>query len=424
MASRPLAQWLGIICIAFALASCGGGDDDSAAAPNPPAPPPPPPPPPPVVPTLTTQRVFASLSVTNIVSVVRAPSDTSRRFVLQQEGRVLAFENRADVSTTTTALDIVSRVFVDHAGGLLGMAFHPGWPADPRVFLAYTTAGAGGTASLRISEFRTTNSGTSIDATTEQIVFEIPQTGGHNNGGHVLFGPDGFLYLGIGDGGNDDSGGQVGEGQTLTNLLGKVLRIDVDGQANGRRYRIPTDNPFPGNAMATVAGTCTGSCPELYAWGFRNPWRFSFDRQGGDLWLADVGSHDREEVDKVIKGGNYGWRCLEGTRNTGFTCGSTPLSEMIAPVAEYTHANGAAIVGGFVYRGTAMPGLAGRFLFADYGSGQLWNIANDTAPTRLMTGPDGIATGHAVASIFDDEAGEQYIADRNTGGIFKIVARP
>lgn len=373
---------------------------------------------------LTVQRAFPAITLTVPVTVALAP-DNGRWFVAQQDGHVLAFENRADVMTTTPVLDITDRVVFRNVHGLLGMALHPTFPADPRVYIAYTHEPTAGVIVLRISEFTTGNGGATVNPASEQILFEIAQPGGHNNGGHVLFGPDGFLYLAVGDGGNDDNGGGVvGNGQLLTNLLGKILRLDVSGTEAGRRYRIPTDNPFAGNALCNAQGTGAANCPEIFAWGFRNPWRWSFDRQGGQLWLGDVGSHDREEVDRVAKGGNYGWRCMEGTRATGFSCGSVPADQLLPPVAEYTHGLGVAVTGGFVYRGSAMPGLVGRYVFGDFGSGKIWNIPGDTASTLMMAPADGFESGLSVASFAEDQSGEIYAVDVGGGGLYKLVPTP
>ena len=324
---------------------------------------------------LAVQRVYAGLTLTAAHSMLRAPGDSSRWLVVQQDGHVLSFADDPNVTTTRTVLDITDRVVFRNVHGLLGLALHPNFPTDPRAWVAYTHEPSTGVIVLRISEYTTSDGGVTLNPASEQIVFEMAQPGGHNNGGHLLFGPDGNLYLGIGDGGNDDSNSaQAGNGQLTNNLLGKILRIDVSGTTGARRYRIPADNPFAANPLCNLDGTGATDCPEIFAWGFRNPWRWSFDRVGGQLWLGDVGSHTREEVDLVVKGGNYGWRCKEGTLDTSLMCG-TPATPLIPPVAEYEHPTGQAVTGGFVYRGTAIPGLVGRYLFADYSSQFIWQIA-------------------------------------------------
>jgi glucose/arabinose dehydrogenase len=379
-----------------------------------------PPPPPPV--SIALQRVYPNLTLTAAHSLLRVPNDTTRWVVVQQDGRVLAFADTASVSTTSNVLDIRDRVVFRNVHGLLGLAFHPNFPTDGRAWVAYTHEVSTDVIVLRISEFSTADGGLTLNPASEQIIFQMAQPGGHNNGGHLLFGPDGFLYLGIGDGGNDDSAsGVAGNGQLTNNLLGKVLRIDVNGTANGRRYRIPTGNPFAANAVCNVDGTGTTDCPEIFAWGFRNPWRFTFDRQGGQLWLGDVGSHTREEVNRVVAGGNYGWRCLEGTLPTSLNCG-TPSTPLSPPVAEYEHPLGQAVTGGHVYRGTAIPGLVGRYVFGDYSSQLIWNIATDTPPTRTMTAADGWDSDANVTSFTEDTNGELYIVDVRTAAIYRLVA--
>ena len=371
------------------------------------------------------QRVFTGLD--NLVaagthSLLRVPHDTTRWVVVQQDGHVLAFADTPAVTTTSNVLDISDRVVFRNVHGLLGLAFHPNYPTDPRAYVAYThEVSAGGAIVLRISEFVTADGGTTLNPASEQIVFEMAQPGGHNNGGHLLFGPDGFLYLGTGDGGNDDSpSGVAGNGQVTTNLLGKILRIDVSGMTGSRRYRIPAGNPFASNPMCSADGTGTQDCPEIFAWGFRNPWRWSFDKVSGQLWLGDVGSHTREEVDRVVLGGNYGWRCFEGTLQTALMCG-TPTSPLLPPVAEYAHPTGQAIVGGFVYRGTAIPALVGRYVFTDYNFGIIWNIATDTAPTRMLVATDGWSSGLNPTSFAQDNDGELFIVDVRGGSIYKII---
>jgi glucose/arabinose dehydrogenase len=373
---------------------------------------------------LAKQRVFGSLTFTAAHTMLRVPHDTSRWVVVQQDGHVVSFADTPDVATTSNVLDLTDRVVFRNVHGLLGLAFHPNYPTDARAWAAYTHETSPGVIVLRVSEFSSLDGGATLNPGSEQILLEMAQPGGHNNGGNLLFGPDGMLYFGAGDGGNDDSNSaQAGNGQLTTNLLGKILRIDVDGDTNGRHFRIPADNPFATNPMCNLDGTGAQDCPEIFAWGFRNPWRWSFDRVGGQLWLGDVGSHSREEVDKVVKGGNYGWRCKEGTADTSLTCG-TPTSPLLPPVAEYVHPTGLAVTGGFVYHGTAIPNLVGQYVFADYSSGYVWHIATDTAPTRLMTPADAWDSDTNPASFAQDNDGELFLVDVRTSGIWKIVPAP
>jgi glucose/arabinose dehydrogenase len=365
--------------------------------------------------------VFPNLTLFAAHSLLRVPNDASRWVVVQQDGHVLSFADTPNVSTTTNLLDISDRVVFRNVHGLLGLAFHPNYPTDTRAYVAYTHEVSAGVIVLRISEFDTADGGATLNPASEMMLFEMAQPGGHNNGGHLLFGPDGFLYVGVGDGGNDDSAsGVAGNGQLTSNLLGKILRLDVSGSIGPRRYRIPADNPFAANPMCNLDGTGTADCPEIFAWGFRNPWRWSFDRQGGQLWLGDVGSHSREEVDKVVRGGNYGWRCFEGTLQTTLNCG-TPTTPLLPPVAEYVHPTGLSVVGGFVYHGTAIPALVGRYVFADYNLGYIWNIPADTQPTLTVTTGDGWESGLNPASFAEDNDGELYIVDVRTASIYKLV---
>jgi glucose/arabinose dehydrogenase len=373
---------------------------------------------------LAVKRVFAGLTLTAAHTLLRVPGDSSRWIVVQQDGRVLSFADSDNVSTTSNVLDITDRVVFRNVHGLLGLAFHTSFPTDKRAWVAYTheTAPGSGVIVLRVSEFTTADNGATLDAASEQIVFEMAQPGGHNNGGNLLFGPDGYLYLGMGDGGNDDSdSSQAGNGQLTNNLLGKILRIDVSGMTGSRRYKIPADNPFATNALCNLDGTGSADCPEIFAWGFRNPWRWTFDRASGQLWLGDVGSHTREEVDLVVKGGNYGWRCKEGTLDTTLTCG-TPTTPLIPPVAEYEHPTGQAVTGGYVYHGSAIPALVGQYVFADYSSQLIWHIPTDTAPTKFVTAADGWDSGLNVASFTQDADGELFLVDVRTSGIYKLIA--
>ena len=197
-----------------------------------------------------------------------------------------------------------------------------------------------------------------------------------------MFGPDGYLYYGSGDGGDDDSNSsQAGNGQLTTNLLGKILRLDVSGMTGTRRYKIPADNPFAANPLCNVDGTGSANCPEIFAWGFRNPWRWS----------------------------------------TSLNCGAA-AGPFVAPVAEYEHPTGVAVTGGYVYHGKAIPGLAGRYVFGDYSSGWLWNIPTDTPPTRFLLPADGRDSNTNIASFAQDTDGELYIVDVRTSGIYKLIA--
>jgi uncharacterized repeat protein (TIGR03806 family) len=361
--------------------------------------------------------VFANLTFINAVALLQAPGDASRWFVVRQNGVVRVFDNTPSVATSSTFIDIKSRVTSGGETGLLGMAFHPNWPATPEVFLSYTRD-----SPLRsvISRFTSNNGGLTLDATSEQVLLTIDQPYANHNGGNIVFGPDGMLYAGFGDGGN--AGDPQNRSQNLTTLLGKMLRINVTG--TGATYTIPADNPFSGNSLCT-AGTGTQSCPEIWAFGFRNPWRWSFDRATGDLWVGDVGQNAWEEVDSVTKGGNYAWRQREGAHcyNPSSGC-ATPGSLLngaivIDPVTEYAHdsAGGESITGGYVYRGSAIPGLAGQYVFGDYISGRIWSHApgaEDLQKTELLT------TSINISSFGEGLDGELYVLSYSDGKIYNL----
>ena len=370
---------------------------------------------------LAVQRVYPGLTMTAAHTMIRAPGDSSRWIVVEQDGHVVSFADQANVSNTRTMLDLTDRVVFRNVHGLLGLVLHPDFPGDPRAWVAYTHETSPDVIVLRVSEFTSADGGVTLNPGSEQILFEMAQPGGHNNGGNLMFGPDGYLYIGTGDGGNDDgNSAQAGNGQLTTNLLGKILRVDVSGSTGARHYRIPSDNPFATSPLCNLDGTGSADCPEIFAWGFRNPWRWSFDRVGGALWLGDVGSHTREEVDLVVKGGNYGWRCREGTLTTSLMCG-TPTTPLIPPVAEYEHPTGQAVTGGYVYRGSAIPLLYGRYLFADYSSQRIWNISTTQAPTLFVALGDGWDSNVNIASFAQDLDGELFLIDVRTSEIWKLV---
>ncbi len=225
--------------------------------------------------------------------------------------------------------------------------------------------------------------------------------------------------MGDGGGGNDQHG-SIGNAQNLMTLQGKVVRIDVDGSTGGAPYRIPADNPFASSTtLCGTNGAGAQNCPEIYAYGLRNPWRWSFDRQTGELWLGDVGQGALEEHNRIVRGGNYGWRCLEGTRNTGLACGPNPNPQ--PPVAEYGRTEGFSTTGGYVYRGTAIPALVGRYVFADFGSGRIWHIANDTPPTMTMTSAGSLDTNLNISSFGQGNDGELYVLNHANGQIHRIT---
>ena len=395
---RSCASYPGAIAAAvLLLAACGGAVGD---APQPQAPP-----------VLGVQRVFPNLVFAAPVAMLQAPGDGTRWFVIEQAGRVRVFANEAGVAAAQTFADISGRVASGGEMGLLGMAFHPRFPADPRVFLSYTSQGAGRVS--RISEFRLGANG-DLDPASERVLLSIGQPESNHNGGQIAFGPDGYLYAGFGDGGGaNDRHGAIGNAQLMTTLLGKMLRIDVS-TASG--YGIPPDNPFAANPRCGKNGTGTANCPEIYASGLRNPWRWSFDRRTGELWVGDVGQNALEEIDRVRRGGNHGWRCFEGTRATGLACGAA--ENLLAPVAEYGRSAGRSVTGGYVYRGARIAALAGRYVFGDYVTGRIWHIAGDTRPTARVA--EGLATDLNISSFGEGNDGELYVVHHG-GELYRLT---
>jgi uncharacterized repeat protein (TIGR03806 family) len=362
--------------------------------------------------TLAIERAFPNLpGFASPLLLQQAPRNPATWYVVEQAGRVRAFDNQVSVAATRVFIDIVSRVRSGGEMGLLGMAFHPNYPTDPRVFLSYTHDS--GTLVSRVSEFRTRDGGVTLDPSSEVILLTAVQPATNHNGGNIGFGTDGHLYIGLGDGGSGgDPWGAIGNGQYLLTTLGKMLRIDINGTTGAVPYRIPVGNPFAGNPPCNT-GTGTQSCPEIFAYGFRNPWRWSFDRDTGELWAGDVGQNALEEIDRVILGGNYGWRCFEGTQTYNSNCGPN-ASNSLPPIAEYGRTAGQSVTGGYVYRGSAIPALFGRYVFGDFVTGRLWHIPADTRPTRNVTDEPALATGLSIASFGEGTDGELYLV--NYGG--------
>ena len=421
-----------LLSLLFLVAGCGSGGDGAQTPPGPPTPPAPPattsgldarpsnttclaPDRATGSVTLGTQRAFPNLTFKDPVSHVtknpilalQAPGDASRWFVAERFGAVRVFDNNEAVATSSVFLDIGPRVESTCAEcGLLGMAFHPDFPANPRVYLTYTSLQRTDSGpDTHLSEFTSPDGGLTLNPASERIILTIKKRTVHHHGGHIAFGSDGFLYFGAGDG----NAANVDNAQRLNTLLGKFIRIDIDGTTGTALYRIPADNPFAAStALCNVDGTGPQNCPEIYAVGFRNPWRWSFDRQTGEIWAGDVGNTQIEEVDRVVRGGNYGWRCFEGTRpQTTLVCGD-PVNPL-PPVAQYDHTVGFAVTGGYVYRGTAVPGLVGRYIFADFATGRIWDIPNGTPPTMTMSG--GLESGLLVSSFAEGNDGELYVVN-------------
>lgn len=295
-----------------------------------------------------------------------SPKDGSGRiFVFEQGGRIKIVKN--GVVNKEPFLDVSSRLdglnIAYSEKGLLGLTFHPDYKTNGKFYIYYSAPEkrSGVDHKSVIAEYKVSTTNQDIAATSEKIIMEILQPESNHNGGMLEFGPDGYLYIGTGDGGGaNDEHGTIGNGQDLNTLLGKILRIDVDKK---EPYAIPNDNPFVGKA---------GHKPEIYAYGLRNPWRFSFDKVNGKLYCGDVGQNKYEEINIIEKGGNYGWRIMEGFHcfNPSSNCDKAGLK---MPIAEYDHDTGISICGGYMYRGNSYPSLHGYYFFGDW-SGKLFCI--------------------------------------------------
>ena len=314
------------------------------------------------VPRIRLTRMFPDMALRRPVQAVQAPGDDRHLYVLEQAGRVLKLDlQQPEASQPEVWLDI--REGVNDRGneeGLLSIVFHPKFADNGQFFLYYTVSEPRRSELVRFTVDRATGR---PDASGAKVLLEVAQPYSNHNGGTALFGPDGMLYLSLGDGGaaNDPHG----HGQNLGSLLGKILRIDVDHGSDGKPYAIPADNPFVGTA---------GARPEVWAYGLRNVWRMSFDRATGRLYAGDVGQNEWEEIDRIEKGGNYGWNPREGHHEFR---GGKPGAfghDYIEPIAEYPHRDGVSVTGGHVYRGKRLPTLQGVYLYADYAFGTIWGL--------------------------------------------------
>ncbi len=337
--------------------------------------------------------VFSSLSFTRPVLLTAAPDASPWLYVVEQGGRILVFEADDDVQNATTFLDlggVVSRA--SNEEGLLGLAFDPNYGNGSGTFWVYYSAASPRRSVVARHEATFPAVGPPIaTASSGSLVLEIPQPAGNHNGGMIAFGSDQMLYVGLGDGGGGND--QFHNGQDRGTLLGTILRLDVRAQTT---YAVPSDNPFVG--VAGVRG-------EIWAWGLRNPWRFSFDRATADLWVGDVGQGAREEVGLVRAGENHGWPVYEGTRSH-LNPTDLPPEAFAAPVADYPRTEGTCVVGGFVYRGQDVPSLRGAYLYGDYGSGRIWALVRHESGAVISNAE--VASLGQLSSFGEDHRGELY----------------
>ena len=349
------------------------------------------------------------------VALTHAPDGSGRLFIVERAGRIRIWDGGA----LRTFLDLRSRVNTNDSGGdergLLALAFSPGYATNGHFYVNYISSNSSPRGSTVISRF-TVNPANADDGieTSEEVILVIPQPEPNHNGGQINFGPDGYLYIGMGDGGGaGDLHGSVGNGQANDTFLGKMLRIDVEGLPDpGLPYAIPADNPF---LLDTQVPN------EIWAFGLRNPWRWSFDRKTGDMYIADVGQYEWEEVNFIpaasTGGENFQWRRVEGfnTFNSG-----TPLTKGTStdPVFEYDHNAGSSITGGYVYRGSSFPRMEGIYYFGDYNSGRIWGLQRD--PSGNWIDRQLLDTSLNVSSFGEDEAGNLYVASLFTGDIYRL----
>ena len=351
--------------------------------------------------------MFPKLGFERLTNLTQPDGEDNLLFVTEQAGIIHGFVNDLNVAESFVFLDITNRVSTKgNEEGLLGMAFDPDYSENGRFYVYYSASNPRRSV---LSRFQTPPNNTdSADATSEVIVMEIPQPYSNHNGGQLAFGPDGYLYVGLGDGGS--AGDPKSNGQDLGTLLGSVLRIDVSRKTGRPGYGIPNDNPFSG---------VEGAREEIWAYGLRNPWRFSFNRDTGELWLGDVGQHLWEEIDLIEKGGNYGWNVMEGEHcfRPKAGCDTAGLEP---PVFEYGSEEGCSVIGGYVYRGNRLPSLWGAYVYADYCSGSIWALQQEDGSVtdqRLIASLD-----RQITSFGQDREGNLYVLTPNSG-IYELVER-
>lgn len=381
-------RYVFVLVLLLVLTACGGGGGSSPA---------------PSARNSIALTTFAT-GLSSPVDLQAVDDNSGRLFVVEQAGTIRILQ--AGTLLARPFLDIRSRVNFAGEMGLLGLALHPGFAQSQRFYVNYVRLLGTGQIQSVIAEYRVSAADANqADPASERILLTVNQPFTNHKGGQLAFGPDGFLYIGLGDGGGE--GDPSGNAQNLQTVLGKMLRIDVDRSTGALPYGIPADNPFVGGA----------GLPEIWAYGLRNPFRFSFDVPTGRLFAGDAGQDLFEEVDLLQRGGNFGWNIMEGLHCFKPAIGCN-MSGLVLPIAEYTHAEGAAVIGGFVYRGSAIPALVGSYVFGDFGSGTIWRLTQDASGAwqrvTLFTG------GPNISSFGRDAAGELYVMDYGAGAILKV----
>jgi glucose/arabinose dehydrogenase len=366
----------------------------------------------PSAPTSSTIRLVKVADVAKPVLVTSPADGTDRQFIVSKAGRIRVIENGTLLSASF--LDISRSVSTGSEQGLLGLAFHPSYSTNRKFYVNYTDTN-GNTV---IREYKASSSNRNVvESGSGRTILRINQPYSNHNGGMLAFGRDGYLYIGTGDGGS--AGDPGNRAQSIDSLLGKMLRININGTTSTRAYRIPSSNPYVGR---------TGR-DEIWQRGLRNPWRFSFDRSSGSLWIGDVGQNRYEEVDRAIrttsgpgKGVNWGWRVMEG-RHCYKPSRGCNTSGKTKPLVEYSHSSNGrcAVTGGYVYRGSAIPALKGWYVYGDYCSGEVWAVAagasSPATPVRLL----GAGSGRLISGFGEDASGRLYLCDLN-GAVYRIVA--
>ena len=327
-----------------------------------------------------------------------SPNDgTNRLFVVSQLGFIYVFENNRNATSTGTFLDVYDKV---HKGALLGLAFHPNFEKNGYFYVHYLADNPLRTIIARWSV--SSDKPDEADINSQKILLEIPQLSDAHAGGQLAFGPDGYLYIAVGDG--SPSGDIYGHAQNLSFLQGKILRINVDAKSEKMNYGIPNDNPFVGNSL--------GFREEIYAYGLRNPWRFSFDSKNGMLVAGDVGQDRMEEIDLIKRGQNYGWNIMEGT----LPYSGSYQTGLEMPIWVYEHGQGNCTIGGFVYQGSKLPELGGSYIYGDYVTGRIWSLSNYST---LPLNKELASTGLLITSFGVDDKNELYFCAQD-GKVYSL----
>lgn len=372
-----------------------------------------------IIPDIKLETVVSKLDYP--VHIANDGFHQNRVYIVEQDGLIQIIDTNKKIKFKQPFLNIKDRVTSGGEKGLLSVAFHPDYPKDKRFFVNYTTENNG--LYTIISEY-VADDDLQTTKNSERVLLKIKQPHGNHNGGQIDFGPDGFLYIGMGDGGSGND--PTGNGQNINSLLGTILRIDVNHKSGKSPYTIPTNNPFIKK---------TGAKPEIWAYGLRNPWRFSFDAATGKLWTADVGQDDVEEINIIKRGGNYGWNIMEGNICTPQVNKNCNRENLEAPVYTYGHDQGRSITGGMVYRGNTINGLCGVYIFGDYVMQRIWGIRIENRKLiaqKELVGRGNLAQGILryvtgdgllISSFGYDTSNEIYVAAHRSGKVYKIVPK-